>query len=95
MQLIQPVPSSIAANAEALQNGYREYQELSLARKGLQTIYGLTLTLTLLLSVFAAIASSVLLASSMTAPLLQVAEGTKAVAEGDYRQCASFRVTMS
>jgi nitrogen fixation/metabolism regulation signal transduction histidine kinase len=90
LQLIQPVPPSIAANAEALQNGYREYQELSLARKGLQTIYGLTLTLTLLLSIFAAIASSVLLASSMTAPLLQVAEGTKAVAEGDYRQVREF-----
>ena len=91
LQLIQPVPPSIAANAEALQNGYRDYQELSLARSGLQTIYGLTLTLTLLLSIFAAIASSVLLASSMTAPLLQVAEGTKAVAEGDYRQVREFR----
>ncbi len=90
LQLIQPVPTSIAANAEALQNGYREYQELSLARQGLQTIYGLTLTLTLLLSIFAAIASSVLLASSMTAPLLQVAEGTKAVAEGNYRQVQEF-----
>ncbi|MBA2547443.1 MAG: HAMP domain-containing protein [Burkholderiaceae bacterium] len=90
LQLIQPVPESIAANAEALQNGYREYQELSLARQGLQTIYGLTLTLTLLLSIFAAIASSVLLASSMTAPLLQVAEGTKAVAEGNYRQVREF-----
>jgi PAS domain S-box-containing protein len=90
LQLIQPVPASIAANAEALQTGYREYQELSLARSGLQTIYGLTLTLTLLLAIFAAIASSVLLASSMTAPLLQVAEGTKAVAEGNYRPVREF-----
>jgi nitrogen fixation/metabolism regulation signal transduction histidine kinase len=90
LQLVQPVPASIAANAEALQNGYREYQELSLARSGLRTIYGLTLTLTLLLAVFAAIASSVLLASSMTAPLLQLAEGTKAVAEGNYRPVREF-----
>jgi nitrogen fixation/metabolism regulation signal transduction histidine kinase len=90
LQLVQAVPASIAANAEALQNGYREYQELSLARSGLQTIYGLTLTLTLLLAVFAAIASSVLLASSMTAPLLQLAEGTKAVAEGNYRPVREF-----
>ncbi|MGZ8254380.1 MAG: sensor histidine kinase [Burkholderiaceae bacterium] len=89
-QLVQAVPASIAANAEALQNGYREYQELSLARSGLQTIYGLTLTLTLLLAVFAAIASSVLLSSSMTAPLLQLAEGTKAVAEGNYRPVREF-----
>jgi nitrogen fixation/metabolism regulation signal transduction histidine kinase len=90
LQLVQAVPPSIAANAEALQNGYREYQELSLARSGLRTIYGLTLTLTLLLAVFAAIASSVLLASSMTAPLLQLAEGTKAVAEGNYRPVREF-----
>ena len=90
LQLVQAVPATLAANAEALQNGYREYQELSLARSGLRTIYGLTLTLTLLLSVFAAIASSVLLASSMTAPLLQLAEGTKAVAEGNYRPVREF-----
>ena len=90
LQLIQPVPSSIAANAEALQNGYRDYQELSLSRSGLKTIYGLTLTLTLLLSVFAAIAGSVLLASSMTAPLLQLAEGTRAVAEGNFRAVREY-----
>ena len=90
LQLIQPVPPSIAANAEALQNGYREYQELSLSRSGLKTIYSLTLTLTLLLSIFAAIAGSVLLASSMTAPLLQLAEGTKAVAEGNFRRVREF-----
>jgi nitrogen fixation/metabolism regulation signal transduction histidine kinase len=86
LQLIQYVPASVAANAQALQDGYREYQELSLSRSGLRKIYTLTLTLTLLLAVFAAMASAVLLSSSMTAPLLHVAEGTRAVAEGDYRR---------
>jgi nitrogen fixation/metabolism regulation signal transduction histidine kinase len=86
LQLVQPVPPSVAANAQALQDGYREYQELSLSRSGLRKIYTLTLTLTLLLAVFAAMASAVLLASSMTAPLLHVAEGTRAVAEGDFRR---------
>jgi nitrogen fixation/metabolism regulation signal transduction histidine kinase len=86
LQLIQLVPPSVAANAQALQDGYREYQELSLARSGLRKIYTMTLTLTLLLAVFAAMAAAVLLASSMTAPLLHVAEGTRAVAEGDYRR---------
>jgi nitrogen fixation/metabolism regulation signal transduction histidine kinase len=84
------VPSALAANAQALQTGYGEYQELSLARTGLQTIYRLTLTLTLLLAVFAAIASGVLLASSMTAPLVELAAGTKAVAEGDFRPVREF-----
>lgn len=91
LQLSQSVPPSVAVNAEALQSGYRDYQELSLARSGLKKIYALTLTLTLLLAVFAAIASSVLLAGSMTAPLLQVAAGTRAVAEGDYRPVREFK----
>jgi len=91
LQVVQRVPPSIAANAEALQSGYREYQELSLARSGLQKIYTATLTLTLLLAIFAAIATGVLLAASLAAPLLRVAEGTKAVAEGDYRPVREFR----
>jgi nitrogen fixation/metabolism regulation signal transduction histidine kinase len=91
LQVIQPVPASIAANAEALTSGYREYQELSLARSGLARIYTVTLTLTLLLAIFGAVAVAVLLSSSMTAPLLQLAEGTRKVAEGDYRPVQEFR----
>ncbi len=91
LQLTQAVPPALAANAQALQTGYGEYQELSLARTGLQTIYLLTLTLTLLLAVFAAIGSGVLLATAMTAPLVELAAGTKAVAEGDFRPVREFR----
>src|SRR5258706_13318484 len=54
-------------------------------------MYRLTLTLTLLLAVFAAIASGVMLAGSMTAPLIELAAGTRAVAEGDYRPGREFR----
>jgi nitrogen fixation/metabolism regulation signal transduction histidine kinase len=86
LQLVQHVPPSVAANAQALQDGYREYQELALSRSGLRQIYTLTLTLTLLLALFAAVAAAVLLAGSMTAPLLYVAEGTRAVGEGDFRR---------
>jgi nitrogen fixation/metabolism regulation signal transduction histidine kinase len=91
LQLTQTVAPAVAANAQALQTGYGEYQQLSLARSGLQSIYRLTLTLTLLLAVFAAIASGVLLAGSMTAPLVELAAGTKAVAEGDFRPVREFR----
>ena len=85
LQLIRSVPSELAANAEAVQSGMRNYQELSLARSGLQKIYSVTLTLTLLLSICAALAVAFLLASWLTEPLLLLAEGTKAVAGGDYR----------
>jgi len=90
LQMTQRLPPTVAANAAALQSGYRDYQELSLARGGLKQIYTVTLTLTLILAVFAAVAGGILLAGSMTAPLLQVAEGTKAVAEGNYRRVREF-----
>lgn len=83
LQLIQPVPAALAANAESLRAAYSEYQERSLARSGLRKIYLFTLTLTLLLAIFGAVASAFLIAGELAQPLLLLAEGTKAVAEGD------------
>jgi len=90
LQMMQRLPPTVAAHAAALQSGYRDYQELSLARGGLKQIYTVTLTLTLMLAVFAAVAGGILLAGSMTAPLVQVAEGTKAVAEGNFRRLREY-----
>ncbi len=83
LQLLQPVPEQLAANAEALRVAYGEYQERSLARSGLRKFYLVTLTLVLLLAIFAAMVSAFLLASDLAQPLLLLAEGTKAVAEGN------------
>ncbi len=83
LQLLQPVPKALANNAEALRAAYSEYQERSLSRSGLRKIYLVTLTLTLLLAIFAAIVSAFLIATDLAEPLLLLAEGTKAVAEGD------------
>jgi nitrogen fixation/metabolism regulation signal transduction histidine kinase len=83
LQLLQPVPPHLAANAEALRAAYSEYQERSLARSGLRKIYIVTLTLTLLLAIFGAIAAAFLIAGDLAKPLLVLAEGTKAVAEGN------------
>ena len=83
LQLLQPVPTHLAANAEALRAAYSEYQERSVARSGLRKIYIVTLTLTLLLAIFGAITSAFLIASDLAKPLLLLAEGTKAVAEGN------------
>ena len=84
LQFLQPVPSYLAVNAEALRAAYSEYQERSLARSGLRKIYLVTLTLTLLLAIFGAIASAFIIATDLAQPLLLLAEGTKAVAEGDF-----------
>ncbi|HEY8605717.1 MAG TPA: ATP-binding protein [Noviherbaspirillum sp.] len=83
LQLLQPVPAHLGVNAEALRAAYSEYQERSLARVGLRKIYIVTLTLTLLLAIFGAVAASFLIAGDLAQPLLVLAEGTKAVAEGN------------
>jgi len=84
LQLTQPVPEGLALNAERVQQVYRDYQELSLGRQGLTRIYAMTLTLTVLLALFTAIATAYVLARRLSAPLSILAEGTQAVASGDF-----------
>ncbi len=84
LQLLQPVPVQLAQDAETVQLGYQDYQELSLSRQGLTRLYSVTLTLTLLLSLFSALAAASLLSERLSAPLGMLAEGTRAVAQGDY-----------
>lgn len=52
LQVIHPVPLQLATDAEAMQAGYRDYQELLLSRVGLKRLYGVTLTLALLVALF-------------------------------------------
>jgi nitrogen fixation/metabolism regulation signal transduction histidine kinase len=89
LQLMQPVPEEIGREAEIVQSGYREYQELLLSRRGLKRLYGITLTLTLLLALLSALAASFLLSDRLSAPLNVLVEGTRAVAQGDFSQRAA------
>ena len=84
LQLTQPVPSGLAHDADAVQGVYRDYQELQLARDGLTRIYALTLTLTVLVALFGAFALAYVMARRLAAPLHILAEGTQAVAQGDF-----------
>jgi len=83
LQILQPVSANLAANTKALIDASSEYHERKFGRTGLRKIYLATLTLTLLLSIFFAVATGFLIATKLAKPLLLLAEGTKAVAEGD------------
>ncbi|MBC7685387.1 MAG: HAMP domain-containing protein [Bdellovibrionales bacterium] len=83
LQVIQAVPGKLASNAQVLSTAYTEYQERSTARVSLRRMYIETLTLTLLLAIFGAVAGAFLIAGNLAQPLLVLAEGTRAVAEGD------------
>ncbi|HVC48708.1 MAG TPA: ATP-binding protein [Burkholderiales bacterium] len=88
LQLIEPVPRQLARDADTVQAGYRNYQELVLSRLGLKRLFGLSLTLTLLLGLFSAVAFAFLMSERLSAPLSLLAEGTKAVAKGDFSRIA-------
>jgi PAS domain S-box-containing protein len=84
LQLLQRVPPAMAQDAKVVDQGWRDYQELTLARVGLKRIFGLTLTLAMLLTLFSAIALAFLLSERLSAPLSALAEATRAIAKGDY-----------
>ena len=84
LQFTRQVPPAIAKNADSVEAGYRNYQELQLGRQGLKRLYTLTLTLTLMLALFSAVAAAFFLAARLAKPLLILAEGTRAVSAGDF-----------
>ncbi len=89
LQLLQPVPKQLAQDAETVQAGYREYQELTLSRFGLKRLYGITLTLALLLALLSSLSLAFVLSERLSAPLGILVEGTRAVAQGDFSQRAA------
>jgi len=93
LQLTLMVPDSIVRSAESVEAAHRDYQELQLGRGGLKRIYTLTLTLALLLALFAAIALAFFLAERLARPLLILAEGTRAVAAGDFTPRATVEAS--
>ncbi len=83
LQVTEPIPQALVANAVAVQVANREYQERALGREGLRRMYIGTLTLSLFLAVFGAIVLAVVLGNQLARPLLLLAEGVKQVASGD------------
>ncbi|NDC60730.1 MAG: HAMP domain-containing protein [Betaproteobacteria bacterium] len=85
IQAVKKLPPVLVANALAVLEANREYQERALARDGLQRMYIGTLTLALFLAVFGAVLLAVLLGNQLARPLLVLAEGVRDVAAGDLR----------
>lgn len=84
LQVMQRAPKKLAQDAEAVQEVYRDYQELSFSRRGLSRFFTLSLTMTLLLALLSAVAAAFLLSQRLSAPLGLLAEGTRAVGKGDF-----------
>lgn len=84
LQLLQPVPRTLSSTAESVQDIYQDYQELSFSREALKEVFALTLTLVLMLAMLSAVAIAFVLSRRLSTPLSVLAEGTRAIARGDY-----------
>jgi len=83
LMVVQRIPSLVLANALAVQTANSEYQLRALERDGLRRMYLGTLTLVLVLAVFAALLLAVTLGNQLARPLLLLADGVRQVAQGD------------
>ena len=90
LQVSIEIPESVAHNINAVTNGLRDYQQIIFSRSGLQTIYHWSLILTLILAVLCAVLAAFSFASRMTAPIRQLAEGTRRVTGGHFQPIKEF-----
>ncbi len=88
----QPIPENVARDAELIEAARSKYAELTYAKQGLQTFFLLTLLAASLLSVVLALVIALYFARRFIEPILSLAEGARAVAQGDFsRQQTVFR----
>jgi nitrogen fixation/metabolism regulation signal transduction histidine kinase len=86
LQVLQKVPTTLAQDAQIVEAGYKDYQELLFARLGLKRIFGLTLTLAMLLTLFSALALAFVLSEKLSAPLSALAEVSARRGHARHRQ---------
>lgn len=77
------VPHALTADIRAIQKNFEEYQQIKMLKKPIQTTYYMYWSIIALLVMFCAIWFGFYLAKSMTIPLMELAEGTRRVANGD------------
>ncbi len=84
VQALYPISERINKLADNVQSSYIEYKELSYLREQLKISFIIILTLVLLFSIFSAVWAAFYSARQLAAPVKNLAEGTRAIAEGDY-----------
>ena len=81
--LITLIPNHLSGKMKFISAGFEEYQQIKLFKKPIQISYYILLSIVALLVLFCAIWFGFYLAKSITIPIMELAEGTRRVAEGD------------
>ncbi|MFV1997055.1 MAG: ATP-binding protein [Acidiferrobacterales bacterium] len=86
LQVLQPLPTRYATLGESVQSAFAEYEKLVYLRGPLKFGFTLTLSLVALITILVSLWASIFSARRLVAPIRDLAEGTKAVTEGNYRK---------
>ena len=84
LHALYAVPERLDTLANSVQSAFTQYKELAFLRQPLKYSFTLTLSLVLLLSLLTAVWAAFFSARRLVAPISDLAEGTRAVAAGDY-----------
>ncbi len=84
LQARYPTTAKIGLLAARVETAYNRYKELAFLRGSLKGTFTLSLAMVLLFSLLAAIWAAFYSARRLVAPITNIADGTRAVSEGDY-----------
>ena len=86
LQALFPVPERLSILADSVRSAFDDYNELTFLRAPLKTSFIWTLSLVLLFGVLIALWAALYSARRLVEPIRDLAEGTRAVAAGQYDQ---------
>lgn len=86
LQVLQTLAPRYAKLGESVQTAFADYEKLVYLRGPLKFGFTLTLSLVALLTMLVAVWAAIFSARRVVAPIRDLAEATRAVAEGDYRK---------
>jgi nitrogen fixation/metabolism regulation signal transduction histidine kinase len=81
---LYPVPPHLVRLSEAVQHSYSQHSNLTSQREGVKNLFGMTLTLVLLLAMLTAIYGAIYSAEKLVRPVQDLIAGTRAVGKGDF-----------
>jgi nitrogen fixation/metabolism regulation signal transduction histidine kinase len=79
-----PVPPQLSRLSEAVQHSYSQHYNLTQQREGVKNLFGMTLTLVLLLAMLTAIYGAIYSAEKLVRPVQDLIAGARAVGKGDF-----------
>ena len=86
LQVLQTLAPRYAKLGESVQSAFADYEKLVYLRGPLKFGFTLTLSLVALLTMLVAVWAAIFSARRVVAPIRDLAEATRAVADGDYRK---------